>query len=531
MQFFSLILGSSFLLCLLCIPVIRVLGLRFGLVDKPDGHRKIHGRAVPVIGGLAIFVSFAVVLGAALSLEHSWRAYLDTKASGLIGLCLAGVIICAVGVADDYGCLRGRHKLLGQLLATLVVIQYGTIVRTIHFFDSSVELGLLAMPFTILWLLAAINSLNLLDGMDGLLGSVGLIIVLAIAAMAFFQERWEVAVVAMALAGGLMAFLLFNLPPASIFLGDAGSMLIGLVIGTLAIRGSLKSPAAVALATPTALLTIPFFDTVAAIIRRKLTGRSIYTTDRGHLHHCLLRRGLSSRGVLLWVSCFCLMTVAGALASLAFKQEIIALLAAVAVVSIMIVTQMFGYVEFVLVRKRLTSLALSFLRGRKNEPHLTEVRLQGSMDWAELWCDLLTRTRGLNLHLVRLNINAPSLHEGYHARWESPHADLEDGRLWHAQVPLTAQGQSIGRLDIAGQRDDEPVWKKVERIMDWAVDFEAAAAVLLSRPKVPSAESNGDGHVTSPAPWGAADHILAMKPEDFVAPASLAPTTDMEGAR
>src|SRR5205085_7444433 len=130
----------------------------------------------------------------------------------------------------------------------------------------------------------------------------------------------------------------YNFPPASIFLGDSGSMLVGLVVGVLAIESSLKGPATVALAAPTALLTLPIFDTFAAILRRTLTGRSIYTTDRGHLHHCLLRSGLSNRTVLLCVSGCCLLTVAGALASLALQQELIALLSATTVVALLIVT-------------------------------------------------------------------------------------------------------------------------------------------------------------------------------------------------
>src|SRR5439155_8367461 len=140
-------------------------------------------------------------------------------------------------------------------------------------------------------LLGAINSLNLIDGMDGLLGSVGLILSLALAVMAALAGHWGAAAVAVALAGALLGFLPFNLPPASVFLGDSGSMLVGLVLGTLAIQSSLKAPATIALATPVALLILPIFDTTVAILLRTMTGRSLYTTDRGHLLHRLLRFG------------------------------------------------------------------------------------------------------------------------------------------------------------------------------------------------------------------------------------------------
>src|SRR5262249_15282924 len=152
--------------------------------------------------------------------------------------------------------------------------------------------------------------------------------------------------------------------PARIFMGDAGSMVVGLVVGVLGIQSSLKAPATVALVAPLAVLTIPFLDTAAAIVRRKLTGRSIYATDRGHLHHCLLRRGYSTRVVLAWVSLFCVLTGAGALASLALKNELLAFCTALTVVAVLIVTRFFGHAEFQLIRKRLAHLVFSFLKTR-----------------------------------------------------------------------------------------------------------------------------------------------------------------------
>jgi UDP-GlcNAc:undecaprenyl-phosphate GlcNAc-1-phosphate transferase len=156
--------------------------------------------------------------------------------------------------------------------------------------------------------------------MDGLLSSIGLIICAALGRVAFVSGKDVTACVAFATVGALVAFLCFNFPPASIFLGDSGSMVIGLVVGVLSIHCYLKGPAAVALASPMVLLTIPIFDTTAAILRRKLTGRSIYCTDRSHLHHCLLRRLVNPRYVLLTVSACCLVTAAGAFAGRVLKN-------------------------------------------------------------------------------------------------------------------------------------------------------------------------------------------------------------------
>ncbi len=386
-------------------------------------------------------------------------------------------------MADDRRVLRGCYKVLGQAAAVAVVMGCGVVVRDIHLFGCQMDLGLLSFPFTAFLLLGAINSLNLLDGMDGLLGSVGAVISLAMAGMAVLTGHWAVAALAAALAGALFGFLRYNLPPASIFMGDCGSMLVGLVVGVLAVEGSLKAPATIALSAPLVLLTLPILDTTAAIIRRKLTGRSIYTTDRGHLHHCLLRRGFSTWRVLILVSSFCLLTGAGVLASEAFNNEWIALLTGLAVVVVLVVTRLFGYAEMMLVTERLKSLGGSlFVRKDEGAARQVEVRLQGSADWKEVWDAVTAAAETLNLRQVRLDVNAPSLHEGYHARWDRTHDDGEAPHLWRAEVPLTTRGLTVGRLEIVGGPDREPVWMKIAALTK-AVEGAADALPAFTDPR------------------------------------------------
>jgi UDP-GlcNAc:undecaprenyl-phosphate GlcNAc-1-phosphate transferase len=438
----------------------------------------MHQRPVPVSGGLAVLAAGTLATAAVLVFPGALREELLARGQTLLGLLLAGAAICAVGVADDCGRLRARHKLLGQCVAVGIVMSFGVIVRSLQLFGWYVELDILAVPFTAFLLLGAINSLNLLDGMDGLLGSVGVIVSLSLAIMAALAGQWAGAVAAAALAGGLLGFLRYNLPPASIFLGDSGSMLVGLVVGTLAIQSSLKAPATVALVVPFALLILPIFDTTAAILRRKLTGRSIYTTDRGHLHHCLLRRGLSVWSVLLLVSCFSAAAALGVLTSQAFNNEWIALLTGLAVVGTLIITRLFGYAEVVLVKERLRAL-LGILLGRRSaQPHQIEVRLQGSADWQVLWVTLTATAARLNLKQVRLDVNAPALHEGYHARWDRAAEESEAPNLWRAEIPLSSQGLAVGRLEIAAHPDAEPVWRKIATVTRIVEDFENAAASL-----------------------------------------------------
>ena len=477
---FLLVFGVSCGLGLALIPLARALARRYGLVDRPDGRRKIHARPIPVAGGPALLLATVGALVVALLWSQELSSFLKEQAFSLCGLLLAAIFICALGVADDDGRLRGRHKLLGQLAAVLVLTQFSWVIHSISVFGWQVDLGILAIPFTVLWLLGTINSLNLLDGMDGLLGTVGGLLSLALAGLALYEERWAAAAVGLALAGGLAAFLRYNLPPASIFLGDSGSMLIGLLVGALAIQGGGTTTEPLPLAIPIVLFTIPFLDTFAAILRRKLTGRSIYTTDRGHLHHYLLRQGYSTRGVLLLIACFSLFLVAGVASSIVFRQEWIAMLATAALVLFLIVTKLFGNAEFKLVRNRCAEFVHAFLRRPVQEDgRQMIVQLQGSVNWEELWCNLVGGTKHMNLTMMRLNVNAPALHEGYHARWDSRHGAAEEGTVWSAEIPLIVDGRLIGRLEVIGQPCQQPFREKMETLLKLVEYFEIEASDLL----------------------------------------------------
>src|SRR5579875_3758623 len=409
----------SFGLCFLLTPPARIWAVRFGLMDRPDGRRKLHGRSIPVIGGPVLLLSISAALLAVSLSQGALQSQAASAATRLFGLVLASMVICAVGVLDDLGRLRGRHKLLGQLAAVTAVIATGVRIDCIRFLNIDLELGILAIPFTAFFLLGTINSLNLLDGMDGLLSSVAFFICLILGILAFLAGKTLTAYAAFATAAALLAFLLYNFPPATIFLGDSGSMLIGLVVGILAIDSSLEHPARMALAAPLALLSLPILDTAAAILRRKLTGRSIYTTDRSHLHHCLLRRLGDPRLVLFVTSVCCLALGIGVLAGQVLACEWVILFTSLLVVGALIATRLFGYAELLLVMQRTRALLLSLLRLLPaDEPRQMEMHLHGNVNWRELWLQILDWNERLNLCSLRLDVNAPALGEGYHARWD-----------------------------------------------------------------------------------------------------------------
>jgi len=250
-------------------------------------------------------------------------------------------------------------------------------------------------------------------------------------------------------------------------------MLVGLVVGVLAIQGSLKGPATVALAAPLAVLTLPIFDTLAAIVRRKLTGRSVYATDRGHLHHCMLRRGLTATSVLSWVSGLGLVTMAGALASVALRNELFAILSAAAVVGILIATRLFGFAELLLVKNRLSATAGDFFRrATLNVPREVEIHLHGSGDWGRLWRELTAYATEHGLGSICLDINAPAIQETYHARWSSQTDDPADFTVWRAELPMVVDMQTVGRLEVAGRRGNGSMSSEISRLSTILADFE-----------------------------------------------------------
>jgi UDP-GlcNAc:undecaprenyl-phosphate GlcNAc-1-phosphate transferase len=501
----------SFGLAFLLTPWARSLARRVGLVDRPDGGRKTQREAIPVGGGLVVLGSVILTL-IAVWLVIPWDMATSTVGElWLPGLLIAAVSICLLGLADDFGRLRGRHKLLGQLVVVGIVIASGVVVERIECFGLSVEMGLLAIPFTACMLLGAINSLNLIDGMDGLLCCVGAIICLSLAAMAALGGRWETAVVTLALAGALLGFLRYNFPPASIYLGDAGSMLIGLVIGVLAIRSSLKGPATFALTAPTALLAIPLFDTAAAILRRKLTGRSIYTTDRGHLHHCLLRLGWGTRRTLFLIACFCIMTALGALGSMALKNEMLAVVSAVTVIGILVAGRLFGHGELRLLVKRVSAIGSSLMHFPiQGQGRGYEVHLQGNILWCELWSDLQAQCDELGLQRLQLDVNLPALHENYHANWnQTGDSTSSIEEKWRAEIPLSVRGRVFGRIAVTGQRDERPIWQKIATLSRVSEEF-ADAHHLFNGVNGDRAHANG---VAGPHRNGAMSSTAAAETE------------------
>lgn len=485
-QAFSLItllvaFGASCALSLVTNWCVRGLAQRIGLVDRPDGHRKLQSRAVPLAGGISIFAATTATIGGLIVLVPNWRMTVFLHGPEALGLLAAGILIVVIGILDDWVGLRGRQKLFGQTLAATIVVTFGVCIRRVDVLHWGFDLGMFAVPFTVFWLVGAMNALNLLDGIDGLVALLGIILSAAVAVMASIGGHGSIALIAAVLAGAQLGFLRYNLPPASMYLGDAGSMLIGLSLGALAIQASLKGPGTVLLSVSLALWTIPIFDTAAAILRRKLTGRSIYTTDRAHLHHHLVDR-LGHKWALLCLGAASLVSSMAALLSVWSKNDLIALLCGGFVVLIFISLRLFGHSEMLLALLKLRELFRSFLlpgRRRDAKDWGEAVHLQGTRQWRLLWETLTECAVKLDFVQLRLDVNVPFLGEGYHASWSR--AGQSDGaRHWKLDLPLMCNNRVAGSVMVVGERNDGVASENLEPLMEVLEELETHLQSLAS---------------------------------------------------
>lgn len=273
-------------------PYIKKLAFMIGAIDKPD-NRKVHKRIMPRLGGLAIYIAF--MIAAVMSLELT---------RDIIGILLGGTVIVGVGVLDDKYQLPAKVKLLGQIAAACVLVLFGIKIEWVNNpFGGYLYTDWLAVPLTVFWVISFTNVVNLIDGLDGLAAGVSAIASVTVILVAVQMGYYHIAVMTAALAGGIIGFLRYNFNPATIFMGDTGSMFIGYMLAAISVYGAVKTAATVALIVPFIALGLPIMDTAFAIMRRYSNGRPIFQPDKGHFHHRLLAMGMSQKKAVLVMYC------------------------------------------------------------------------------------------------------------------------------------------------------------------------------------------------------------------------------------
>lgn len=296
-------------LTLLLVPFLGKQAVARGYVDKPNA-RKVHSYPTPRIGGVAIFICFYVTLALIAYLFPSLleRYVLDHKSIFLI---LGSLVAFGVGLVDDFKGLRARHKLHVQILAAGLAYFGGIRIESIGFYDLfQLKLGWFSPFVSVFWTVLVINAFNLIDGLDGLAGGVGIIACSILGYVCFLHGNMAGMVFMTAIVGCLLGFLRYNFFPASVFMGDGGSYFLGYLLATISILVSMGNNATITTLFPLLVVALPVIDVTIATLRRFVHGKGIFSPDKQHFHHMLLRRGLSHRnavivlyGITLFISC------------------------------------------------------------------------------------------------------------------------------------------------------------------------------------------------------------------------------------
>lgn len=506
--YFALFLTAAFA-SLVLTPLVRRLCDRFGLVSEPRDDRHIHLKAVPRLGGVAIFLSLMIALSLLLLRENLLTQTLSAEVRQIGVFLVCGLLVLLLGIYDDLRGANATVKFVGLIAITLLFYALGGRIEGLSIpFIGPVSLHPIAgCLLTVVWVVGIANAFNLIDGVDGLATGSALFSSLVLLTISMIQGRTLVAVVALALTGALAGFLRYNFNPASIFLGDSGSLFVGFALAALSVQGMQKASTAVAVAIPILAFGLPVVDTSVTIARRFLSGKPIFKGDREHIHHKLLARGWSQRRVV-----FVLYGVSAAFGLLAMLfvssgSGLTAVILFVLGVALALALGNLRYHEIAELRASVKRnigdrrvRAINNLRMRRACEALAsaasldqlfdavvEVLESGEFVYAdaELTCNGQTQ---VNLRVLEL---AGTNGFAQHARivdgqlqwsWQRGNGTtariLDSNQFWVMRLPLTGPEYSFGHLDIYRPLNAEPLLVDINYLTN---DFQPALAQAAER--------------------------------------------------
>ena len=431
----------SLMVALVLTLVVRNRAVAWGWLDQANSSRKVHVRPIPRLGGIGIVGGFFAPLCALFLVDsgvgHHFRSHRELVA----GLFIGGAVIAALGLYDDLRGSGARLKFAVQLAVALGLYAMGFRIEVIaNPFGPELSLGALSLPFTVLWMVGVVNALNLIDGLDGLAGGVAFFGVATNFLLALSRGDVLLCLLMAALAGAILGFLVFNFNPASIFMGDTGSMFLGFVLAAVAIKTSTKSGTTVAMLVPVMALGLPIMDTLLAMVRRSMLGRPMFSADKEHIHHRVMSRMvLSHRSTVLVLYGLCgLFTLTALGLNFANSAQSAMLLCGMGVV-IVVVMRKLGYLDLrraadvQQVRQRnirLRSLVKDVTRA---------VRVAASLQ--DVWSALRPLAEALDLSRQELRLQRVS-------------GGLTEGIVFEAQRTAGSAAAFEVRIDV---KDDEEV--------------------------------------------------------------------------
>jgi UDP-GlcNAc:undecaprenyl-phosphate GlcNAc-1-phosphate transferase len=411
----------AFLFSLVLTPICRNLFRRLGIVDRPDNQRKLHTQPVPHMGGVPICLAY---LASCVLLLTLLPGTAFPHFPRILQALPAGLIIFATGALDDSIHLKPWQKLCGQLAGALWAYWAGVRISSIAGHD----VGWASLLITIIWLIGCTNAFNLIDGVDGLASGVGLFATVTMLIAALFQNNMVLAMTTAPLAGALLGFLRYNFNPASIFLGDSGSLVVGFLLGCFGVLWSQKSATILGMTAPLMALVIPILDTGLSIVRRFLRHQPIFGGDRNHIHHRLLDRGLTPRTVAL-----VMYGAAGIGAVLSLLQSVAGnQMAGVVIVLFCAATWMgiqhLGYTEFSTARRMLLSGTFQRTLDAQLRLRSFEQELAAAKSVEECWGHILETSRTFDFVEVKLCLADTVYQQNLR--------DISGKPCWSLHVPL-----------------------------------------------------------------------------------------------
>ncbi|HLG14338.1 MAG TPA: MraY family glycosyltransferase [Blastocatellia bacterium] len=286
---------SSLLLSFVLTWVARRVAVSRGWAAGPASPRHIHSRPIPRLGGVSIYLSFITVVGLVVTTSFLFDFHIGFSRRTLIWILLPGTLIFLLGLYDDFRPVKPWLKFGVQAAAAVMLFAGGIGISRLSFPLSAMDTEWLALPLTIFWVLLITNAFNLIDGLDGLAAGSALFSTVTVFVVSLVGGGLLVSLITVALAGAILGFLRYNFNPATIFLGDSGSLFVGFMLSALALAGAQKAPTIIAVAIPIVSFGLPLLETALSIVRRFLRGEPLFSADREHIHHKLLERGFSQR--------------------------------------------------------------------------------------------------------------------------------------------------------------------------------------------------------------------------------------------
>ena len=474
----------ALVLSVLATPVARLFALRIGAVSVPGG-RHVHGRTVPRLGGIALAFAWAVpVVGLALR-DPMISAAIHGQLRPAVAVVLGGLVICVVGALDDAKGVRPLFKLGAQVLLACVAFACGIHIQAIELpLIGNCSMGVFALPVTILWIVGVTNAVNLIDGLDGLAAGVAFFAALTSFVIASISGSVLIALMMAALMGALVGFLFFNFNPARIFMGDSGSYFLGFVLATTALVGGLqqKASTAVSLLVPVLALGVPIFDTLFSMFRRLIERRSIFSADRGHVHHRLLDLGLTHKRAVMFLYGVSLLLASGAIAiSLGRSWHVGLALLSVTLVFVGLV-RFLGYFQYLHFRKRQKSrLRDSFTEDLRAVVPRLIVSLSQASDEASALGTLRQLTTATSVSCVEVLSSRPDV-----LRWTKPESDCTKRDLVEVAFPIGRDDISVATVKFKWSNDGEEPAAQADVLLQILVDELARKLLAIESSLAPA---------------------------------------------